>query len=203
MACGAYMFTSDKAGVPAMLMGTFIEHMMGATGIPVVNVVNACATGQSIIREACLAVASGEYDVAIALAADKSSGGFFRPQSRDPFLDQDYVRRAIINLVENAVQAMNEARRSELDTNPVLTVGTQVQGERLEIIVADTGPGIAPELMTRIWEPLFSTKSFGVGLGLPTVKQIMEREGGGMNISSVPGQGTQALLWLPLERIYL
>lgn len=111
MACGAYMFTADKAGVPAMLMGTFIEQIMGSTGIPVANVVNACATGQSIIREACLAVASGEYDVALAVAADKSSGGFFRPQSRDPFLDQDYVRYVMTGETNPAYWAMEMKRR--------------------------------------------------------------------------------------------
>jgi len=111
MACGAFMFTADKAGVPGMLMGTFIEQIMGGTGIPVANVVNACATGQSILREACLAVASGEYDVALAVAADKSSGGFFRPQSHDSFLDGDYVRYVMTGETNPAYWAMEMRRR--------------------------------------------------------------------------------------------
>ena len=65
----------------------------------------------------------------------------------------------------------------------------------------DNGPGIAPDTLEKIWEPLFSTKSFGVGLGLPTVKQIMEQHGGGIDITSQLGQGTEVLLWLPLNRL--
>jgi signal transduction histidine kinase len=59
---------------------------------------------------------------------------------------------------------------------------------------------MAPELLAKAFEPLFSTKSFGVGLGLATVKQIMEQHGGGVEIESREGEGTRVLLWLPVER---
>ena len=51
--------------------------------------------------------------------------------------------------------------------------------------------------LSKIYEPLFSTKSFGVGLGMPTVKQIMEQHGGGIEIESEEGRGTTVTLWLP------
>lgn len=55
---------------------------------------------------------------------------------------------------------------------------------RCENSVSDSGPGIAPETLANIFEPLYSTKSFGVGLGLSTVKQNMEQHGGGVDVAS-------------------
>jgi len=54
-------------------------------------------------------------------------------------------------------------------------------------------------LMEKIFEPLFSTKGFGVGLGMPTVKQIMQQHNGGIEIHSEVDVGTEVLLWIPLE----
>ena len=70
-------------------------------------------------------------------------------------------------------------------------------GGRLEIRVSDRGCGMPDEVKDRLFEPLFSTKSFGVGLGLPIVKDIMEHHGGGVEISSQVGVGTTVVLWLP------
>ncbi len=67
------------------------------------------------------------------------------------------------------------------------------------MIVEDSGPGIPGDLRTQIFEPLFSTKGFGVGLGLPVVKQIMEQHQGGIDIESENGQGTRVCLWLPCD----
>jgi signal transduction histidine kinase len=67
-------------------------------------------------------------------------------------------------------------------------------------VVEDTGPGIAPENLERVFEPLFSTKSFGTGLGLPTVKQIVEQHGGSIRIESEVGRGTRVLIRLPLTQ---
>jgi len=114
-------------------------------------------------------------------------------------LDQDHLRRAVINVVENAVQAMQPPPGAG---HPApagrLTVSCRREGERVVITVADTGPGMPPDVLARVFEPLFSTKTYGVGLGLPTVKQIMEQEGGGIDIQSIPGQGTQVALWISL-----
>jgi len=111
MACGAYMWIADRGGVPSLLMGTSITSIMGRTGIPCVNIVNACASGQAILREACLAVASGEHDIAIAVGADKSAGGFFRPQSSDATFDNDYQRYVMTGETNPAYWAMELKRR--------------------------------------------------------------------------------------------
>lgn len=111
MACGSYMWIADQAGVPGTLMGTSVATMMGRTGIPCANVVNACASGQSILREACFAVASGEHDIAIAVGTDKSAGGFFRPQSTDGKFDLDYQRYAMTGETNPGYWAMEMRRR--------------------------------------------------------------------------------------------
>ena len=79
-----------------------------------------------------------------------------------------------------------------------MTVATRQADDGVEITITDTGPGMTADVMARVFEPLYSTKGFGVGLGLPTVKQIMERHGGGIEFVSKEGVGTQAVLWLPL-----
>jgi acetyl-CoA acetyltransferase len=119
-AFGAYMWIADRGGVPSLLMGTSIARMMGETGIPMVNCVNACASGQAILREAVLAVASGHVDNCIAIAADKSAGGFFRPQLREgaptkfdkgAINDTDYVRFCMTGETNPAYWAMELKRR--------------------------------------------------------------------------------------------
>ncbi|MFQ6121466.1 MAG: hypothetical protein ACE5LA_00170 [Dehalococcoidales bacterium] len=111
MTCGAYMWVADQGGVPSLLLGTTVASMMGGTGIPCTNVVNACASGQSILREAYFTVASGEHDVVIAVGSDKSAGGFFRPQSTDTNFDTDYQRYVMTGETNPAYWAMECKRR--------------------------------------------------------------------------------------------
>ena len=118
-----------------------------------------------------------------------------------PF-DRDRFRRAIINVFDNACQAMTgEVGREAADAdNAVLSVKTQRKNGRVEVIFEDRGPGIPADVLPRIFEPLFSTKGFGVGLGLPVVKRIMEQHGGGIEIDGAGTSGTRVCLWLPAER---
>ncbi len=67
----------------------------------------------------------------------------------------------------------------------------------MEIAISDTGSGIPEDILVKIFEPLFSTKTSGVGLGMPTVKQIMEQHDGGIEVESKQGEGTTVTLWLP------
>jgi PAS domain S-box-containing protein len=115
-------------------------------------------------------------------------------------VDADRLRRVIINLVDNAAQAIEGDRDGSSSVPPRIVVRTRTTAERVEIEIEDSGPGIPPDIFKRIFEPLFSTKGFGVGLGLPTVKQIMEHHGGNIEMKSQPGRGTCALIWLPLAR---
>ena len=79
-------------------------------------------------------------------------------------IDADRIRRVVINLIDNAAQALGEMPPGG---GPLrIAVKSALADGALELTVADTGPGIPPENMARIFEPLFSTKSFGAGLGL-------------------------------------
>lgn len=111
--------------------------------------------------------------------------------------DAERLRRCLLNVVRNACEAMT-SRGDSADRPKVLTVETRQRSDRVEIEVRDTGPGMDRQCLERIFEPLFSTKSFGVGLGLPTVRRAMEQHGGGIEVGSTPGSGTRVVLWLPL-----
>jgi signal transduction histidine kinase len=73
-----------------------------------------------------------------------------------------------------------------------------VAGDRLEIRITDNGPGIPEDHMALLFEPFFSTKGFGVGLGLSIVKQLMELHEGDAEAESEVGVGTTITLWLPM-----
>jgi len=116
-------------------------------------------------------------------------------------IDGDRMRRAVLNVYDNACQAMaEEPENNGGERKQELTVRTKATKGRLELTISDTGPGMPSEVSDHVFEPLYSTKGFGVGLGLPIVKQIMEQHEGGIEITSRQGRGTQVLLWLPLRR---
>lgn len=97
--------------------------------------------------------------------------------------DWDAMRRVLINLIENAMQASATAK---------VTVRTfqEPQENLIAIAVEDTGPGIPPENLARIFEPYFSTKKSGMGLGLAIVKRIIEEHGGVITVESEVGRGS-------------
>jgi nitrogen fixation/metabolism regulation signal transduction histidine kinase len=106
--------------------------------------------------------------------------------------DRRLVERALVNLLENALQAVGESGRI------TVRVSRRADPDRVEVVVEDTGPGVPAEMRERIFEPFFSTKTSGSGLGLALVKKIAEDHDGGVTLDSVPGQ-TRAVLWLPAE----
>jgi len=108
-------------------------------------------------------------------------------------IDPDRFRRVIINVLENAMQALNDSAQTERR----ITIRTSDGAYVASIVVEDNGPGIDPDVLPRIFEPLFSTKSFGTGLGLPTVKQIVDQHQGQIEIASEKGSGTTVRIDLP------
>ena len=117
-------------------------------------------------------------------------------------IDRDRFRRCVINIIDNAKQAMdyNEYITDDAASQKQITVRSHISGSRLEIQVQDTGPGIPPDALDKIFEGLYSTKATGIGLGLPFVKQTMEQHGGGIEVQSELKKGTTITLWLPLKR---
>jgi PAS domain S-box-containing protein len=121
----------------------------------------------------------------------------FRAPDATAMLDPERLRQVIVILIDNAAQAMAEQEPDGLRERRIV-VGCSVADGLLSIVVEDAGAGIPPEILPRVFEPLFSTKSFGTGLGLPTAKQIVEMHGGRIELESEPGRGTRAIVLLPL-----
>ena len=117
--------------------------------------------------------------------------------------DPDRMSRAIINFMSNASEAMvgkGKDTPEEPTADPRIVISTAMSSRGIEVSVTDNGPGISEENISKIREPLFTTKSFGVGLGLPAVEKIFEQHGGGMEISSSPGSGAMFTGWFPLAQ---
>ena len=114
-------------------------------------------------------------------------------------VDSSRLRRAVINVVENACHAMQE-NAHPIQSRPESRLGISTSGnaERIEIVISDNGAGMTDNVLEKIFEPLFSTRTFGVGLGMPAVKQIMEQHQGGIDIETEAGRGTKITLWLPV-----
>jgi signal transduction histidine kinase len=113
-------------------------------------------------------------------------------------VDRNRFRQVMVNLLDNAAQAMLEpGQRASPAGLRQMTVRTEAGGPFLRIEVSDTGPGIPPDKLPKIFEPLFTTKSFGVGLGLPTVRQIVEEHGGTVDVACLPGEGATFTIRLP------
>jgi signal transduction histidine kinase len=113
-------------------------------------------------------------------------------------IDADRIRRVVINLVDNAAQALAELPPNSAPLR--ISVSSSTFDNMIELIVADTGPGISQENLGRIFEPLFSTKSFGAGLGLATVKQIVGQHDGKITVASEIDRGTTVTIRLPLAQ---
>ncbi len=102
-----------------------------------------------------------------------------------PF-DADHIRQVFLNLLKNGIEAMESGGN--------LTVSSQVKDNAIQVVMADTGPGIPPELLRKIFRPFFSTKPRGSGLGLAICQQIMAAHAGEIQLQSQLGQGTRVTL---------
>ncbi|MGZ4846223.1 MAG: sensor histidine kinase [Halobacteriota archaeon] len=105
----------------------------------------------------------------------------------DPFL----MQRVLTNIIANACQAMPEGG--------TLSITTESNGQSASIEVRDSGIGIPPENLGKLFEPLFSTKSGGVGLGLAIVQSIIKAHGGSITVTSTVGRGATFYITLPLR----
>ncbi len=109
--------------------------------------------------------------------------------NQEASFDPDQMRQVLVNLLSNAAEAMADKAKADQAYRPLLTVSTRLSGGLVEIAVSDNGPGIQPSNLTRIREPLFTTKSFGVGLGISAIERILENHAGYLAISSAYGSG--------------
>ncbi|MEM1099115.1 MAG: ATP-binding protein [Planctomycetota bacterium] len=129
-------------------------------------------------------------------------------------VDAGLLKQALLNLMLNATQAMTQARSSDqahgganelhLRTSLAERDKQRKRGSSggthrgVCIHVTDTGPGIPEDVLPRVFEPYFSKKRGGTGLGLPTTKRIIEEHGGSLTVHSEPSRGTSFTITLPL-----
>jgi signal transduction histidine kinase len=107
------------------------------------------------------------------------------------WIDGELFRNCILNFVTNASQAMPEGG--------AITLGAQLAGNMAHLTFADQGSGISPEDISKIFQPYFTTKDVGIGLGLAITERIIKEHGGGITVESTVGVGTTITVSLPLH----
>ena len=127
-----------------------------------------------------------------AATAVKPNGAHLVIDGTDTLVELDGNRTALTaaltNLINNAFES---------GPNVVVMLKARLHGDRMEFTVKDNGPGIAPSIQSRVFEPFFSTRSAGTGLGLAVVKTVTEAHGGELVLHSTPERGTSIELDLP------
>lgn len=152
--------------------------------------IRARADLNHLVREVCSFVEfdSGKMDLAIELDLE--------PGEIPVDVDLVQIEQVLLNLVRNAMDALQdvppEARR--------LTVRTLSTGEDAQVAVRDTGPGIDPERMQSLFEPFYTTKASGMGMGLPISQTILENHGGKVWAESLPQGGVVFHIRLPMAQ---
>jgi len=104
--------------------------------------------------------------------------------------DRDQIKQAFYNVIKNAVDV--------LPPGGILQIAVLPGSAFVEIVFRDNGPGVPPDVMSRLFEPYFTTKASGNGLGLMIVQRIVQEHGGHLDVASEPGRGTAFTLSLPL-----
>jgi signal transduction histidine kinase len=121
------------------------------------------------------------------------------------YVDQRQIIQVLGNLVDNACQSMMSSSSQEqaeptwAPKSKKLTISAVEQTDMICINIIDTGTGISPENMDNLFEPLFSTKTKGIGLGLAISKKLAEANGGRIEVQSKPGTGSTFSLYLPVN----
>jgi signal transduction histidine kinase len=129
------------------------------------------------------------------------------PEGLAVFGERAQLQQIIINLCRNAAQAMAESGRIDVsaDTQHLITARVFVSGELepgayARIVVRDAGPGFGEEVAKRLFEPFFTTRPAGTGLGLATVRKIVRDHDGAIDVASAPGSGARFEIWLPAAK---
>ncbi len=163
------------------------------------------AKGGNPVRQAVALPDLVREAVEFALHGAKVRAEFdFAPELPAADVDAAQLSRVVHNLVLNAVQAMPDGGVVRLVLRAVTLATAEMEplapGRYLELAIADTGMGIAPEALGRLFEPYFSTKRGNSGLGLATVRSIVSKHDGHIAVASTLGAGTTFRIWLPVAK---
>jgi len=108
-------------------------------------------------------------------------------------VDVGQFRQALLNIVRNATEALAEGGGGRLHIAATRDAGG------VTLVLQDNGPGMDSDLVARVFDPFFSTKEKGSGLGLPLTQQVIEEHGGRIRCTSKVGEGTTFSIWLPAQ----
>lgn len=136
------------------------------------------------LTKAVVALFDNDEDVAVKLELNASEAIFVNA-------DKEMILRVLNNLVSNGIQAV------ALNVKPAIVISIESDSENCYVRISDNGSGIPKEQIQTIFEPYFTTKSTGTGLGLAMVKQIIENHGGSIEIEKTSELGTTVLFTLP------
>jgi signal transduction histidine kinase len=112
--------------------------------------------------------------------------------------DPEQLRRVVINLVSNAIDALEEARVERPKIR--VSMGENLAGSEVWVRISDNGLGIADDVRDRIFDPFFTSREAGTGLGLALCRKIVDNHGGTIEVDSVSGDGTEFVLSFPKVR---
>jgi len=147
-------------------------------------------TAEPLLKEACELMAPQVQQHSARLECNIQTQRQFKA-------DPQQIKQVLINLIQNAIESMHQSVRIILHAHdghqPLGGVTTQV----VVLEVEDNGPGISPEVQSRLFDPFFSTKSNGTGLGLSISARIVDRHGGTLDFTSEIGRGTVFRIILP------
>jgi len=115
-------------------------------------------------------------------------------------VDADKIKQVLLNLVRNAEAAIEEMMALDPQRERRITISTRREKEMAVIEVEDTGRGMPENLHARVFEPFFTTRAGGTGLGLPISRRIVEEHGGSIAFQSSYGKGTKFVIRLPMRR---
>ena len=108
-------------------------------------------------------------------------------------MDPEQMKQAMLNLLLNAIQAMPEGGQLTLKGQ------NSKEGQWIHLSIEDSGMGISPEDIDKLFDPFFSTKEGGIGLGLSITHRIIDQHHGKIEVENSPGNGTLFTVWLPIN----
>ena len=111
-------------------------------------------------------------------------------------IDPEHFRQVVLNLLQNATQSMSSGGKIRIVAD--YTKDNRLKPDKLLLKISDSGCGMSKEVLEKVFTPFFTTKEGGTGLGLATIKKIVEAHQGEIKVNSELGKGTEVIIGLPL-----
>ena len=121
------------------------------------------------------------------------------PEDTKLLLDEKLFREVIVNLSQNAIHAVNEKNNSEQDK--IIEITSVIRDDKYVLSITDNGCGIPEDKLNKIFEPYYTTKATGTGLGLTTVYKIVKEFSGDISVKSIVGEGTSFIISIPIPQL--